>query len=244
MMLFTHIFAPYSLAASSLAAAEVGIVYESWQLAAARAARKGMEIDFLACTFAEDQSAVPGFARASSPLRHYALDTRTGSHLPTVGEVWEKAFAEGNGSFVVFTNVDIGLQPDFYLKVHALLSKFEKEHAMQGLTSPTTVLEFTRVQSVALRPGEAIPSLDAVLAAPAGRHPGHDCFVVPRARIPEQLRTGGLVLGMPPWGTMYHLALERDEHLNFHFVQGTSTDRYTFHTGVDANKESWSKCAR
>ena len=52
-----------------------------------------------------------------------------------------------------------------------------------------------------------------------GRHPGHDCFVVPRLLVPAALRAGGLAVGMPPWGTMYHYAIQRDPNLNLLFLQ-------------------------
>ena len=77
-------------------------------------------------------------------------------------------------------------------------------------------LEFTRVQTAKLKAPAATElkgrqassasiTLDTVLSwKPIGRHPGHDCFVVPRHLVPPAMvaSDSGLVAGMPPWGTM------------------------------------------
>jgi len=142
--------------------------------------------------------------------------------------------------------MDIGVQPDFYTRAHSLLTSAEKarerkEAAGGGSELPWTALEFTRVQSIRIGTNtKAPPLLDDVQShSPIGRHPGHDCFVVPRHLVPAQLRTGGLVVGMPPWGTMYHFTLQKDARVKLLFLQGTDQDRYTFHTGVEGTVESW-----
>jgi hypothetical protein len=247
---FTHIFAPYAVGVASAAHVEMSLVYGSWQRAAATAARNGISVEFLGCTLERDRAAVPAFAAASSPLTYYAIDANHGGHeLPTVGGIWDKGVVEGHGRYLVYTNMDIGVQEEFYVEAHALLTRAEAARAKReaegkdpgGAPLPWTALEFTRVQSVRVRePPATAPSLDAVLAhSPIGRHPGHDCFVVPRLLVPDALRGGGLVVGMPPWGTMYHYALVRDVKLELLFLQGTATDRYTFHTGVEGTVESW-----
>jgi hypothetical protein len=154
---------------------------------------------------------------------------------------------EGSGRYLVYMNMDIGVQPDFYVRAHGLLTQAEKARAEKeaagGGELPWTALEFTRVQSLRLGINvgrERAPLLDAVLTHnPIGRHPGHDCFVVPKHLVPAQLRAGGLVVGMPPWGTMYHYALQKNAKTKLLFLQGTDHDRYTFHTGVEGTVESW-----
>ena len=250
MPFFTHIFAPYAVAAASAAHVEMSLVLASWQRAADLAAKSGITVEFLGCTSEKEREAVPSFAKASSPLAFYAIDANHGGHeLPTIGGIWDKGVLEGEGRYLVYTNMDIGVQESFYVGAHDLLQRAEAarvrreaEGSQDAKPLPWTALEFTRVQSARIRgPGDA-PSLDAVLThTPIGRHPGHDCFVVPRHLVPQALRSGGLVVGMPPWGTMYHYAIQRDPGLELLFLQGTATDRYTFHTGVEGTVESWSE---
>jgi hypothetical protein len=246
---FTHIFAPYAVSTSSLAGVEMGLVTGSWQKAAAFAAKSSIQVEFLACTLPDDRDAVPSWAKASSPLQYFASDAK-GHNLPTIGGIWDKGAEEGAGDYLVYTNMDIGLQEDFYVRAHGLLTQAErareeKEAKEGGEASLTrwTALEFTRVQSMRLKDGQnPKPTLEAALSwNPIGRHPGHDCFVVPRHLVPPQLRTGGLVVGMPPWGTMYHYGLQKDDRVALLFLQGTSNERYTFHTGVEGTVESWSE---
>jgi len=153
---------------------------------------------------------------------------------------------EGLGRYLVYMNMDIGVQPDFYTRAHGLLTNAEKvrerkEAAGGGNEMPWTALEFTRVQSIRISTNKKDQPLlsDVQSHSPIGRHPGHDCFVVPRHLVPAQLRTGGLVVGMPPWGTMYHFTLQKDARVKLLFLQGTDHDRYTFHTGVEGTSESW-----
>lgn len=48
------------------------------------------------------------------------------------------------------------------------------------------------------RDAKAPPALEDVFTfAEASRHPGHDCFVVPKDIVPPNLLQGGLVVGMP-----------------------------------------------
>lgn len=228
---FTHIFAPFALS-SRLASVEIGLVHASWKNAAQRAAEKGVGVEFLACVLPDDASTVPSFARAAHNLTFYALDTG-GHKLPTIGEIFNRGVQEGKGQYIVYTNIDIGTQDDFYTNAHDLLVKAESRRA--SADEPWVALEFTRVQAAKLREGAAThPTLDEVLSwRPIGRHPGHDCFVVPRLRVPQALRGGGLVVGMPPWGTMFHFGLQRDPGLKLLFLQGTDQTRYTFHTGAE-----------
>jgi hypothetical protein len=201
-------------------------------------------VEYLGCTATDrDRQAVPSFAKPSSRLEFWALDAK-GHVLPTIGSIWDAGVKEGLGRYLVYMNVDIGVQPDFYVRAHELLSKAEAARTAKELLSkevlPWTALEFTRVQSLRLKePSERGPLLDAVLShSPVGRHPGHDCFICPRHMVPAVLRTGGLVVGMPPWGTMYHYALSTDKRTKLLFLQGTDRDRFTFHTGVEVGFES------
>jgi len=246
LVFFTHIFAPYVLREGSLAFMETELIFQSWQRAAAEASKAGIEVEFLACVLPKDMPAVPRWARAATPLTFYALDPDM-HQLPTIGEIWKRGVNEGRGRYLMYTNLDIGAQPDLYIKAHELLVRAEKrrDEALAQKTGdaqvPWTALEFTRVQSLKLRKDMKNPPSveDAVTNPSAGRHPGHDCFVVPRQQVPSTLMEGGLVVGMPPWGTMYHYEISQDPHLRLLFMHGTASERYTFHTGVEGTAESW-----
>jgi hypothetical protein len=203
---FTHIFAPYAVTTSSLAGVERALVLESWQTAANIAAANGIHVEFLACPLESDISATPRFARASSFVEHYAIDPHN-RKFPTIGGIFDKGVREGHGSYLVYTNMDIGVHNDFYVHSYNLLINAEKARKEQLETDPNvpwTALEYTRVQSIRLKPDKPSPTLTEVLEYPeVGRHPGHDCFILPRHLVPPNMKSGGLVVGMPPWGTMY-----------------------------------------
>lgn len=202
---FTHIFAPYAVTTSSLAGIERALVLESWQTAANIAASNGIHVEFLGCPLETDIEATPHFARTSSPIKHYAIDPFQ-RKFPTIGGIFDKGVNEGVGDYLVYTNMDIGVYPDFYVHSYNLLinaEKSRKEKLEMNLNASYTALEYTRVQSMKLKSDMKPPTLKEVLEYPdVGRHPGHDCFILPRKMVPLSMRSGGLVVGMPPWGTM------------------------------------------
>ena len=97
---FTHIFAPYFVATTSLGGFERELVYTSWQTAAAKAREAGIEVEFLACFLGDDADAAPDWARKASPLTHYALSS-SGHRLPAVGQIWDRGVSEGTGKYLV-----------------------------------------------------------------------------------------------------------------------------------------------
>lgn len=202
---FTHIFAPYAVSTSSLAGMERALVLESWQIAANVAKSNGIHVEFLACPLEDDVAATPHFSHASTPVIHYATDPH-GRKFPTIGGIFDKGVKEGVGKYLVYTNMDIGVHKDFYTHSYNLLINAEnsrKEKLETDPKAPWTALEYTRVQSIRLKPLMQAPTLTEVLEYPeVGRHPGHDCFILPRLMVPLNMRSGGLVVGMPPWGTM------------------------------------------
>ena len=199
---FTHVFAPFEMEGDGDSAVEQKLVHESWQRAAHFAQARGIFVEFLACVLPEDVEAVPSFARGAKELTYYATDARA-HRLPTIGEIFRRGVEEGRGRYLVYTNIDIGTMEDFYVRSHTLLSQAEEQRESTSPSSssepPWMALEYTRVQTAKL--GSSPVTLDDILSwSPIGRHPGHDCFVVPRHLVPPMLLTGGLVVGMPPWG--------------------------------------------
>ena len=117
----THVFSTFNAKLGSSAADEMRIVQQSWKLAAARAAEHGIKVQFLDAVLPEDAPSVPEFAE-NSTLSWRIKDVFKGI-VPTVGEVYERAYQDAAAEHVIVTNADIGATPDFYLKVWDLVSE-------------------------------------------------------------------------------------------------------------------------
>ena len=58
---------------------------------------------------------------------------------------------------------------------------------------------------------------------------GHDCFVVPRDNVPRLFVNNSLIIGAPPWGTMYAMELHRQfGDVGFLYLRGDQDHRLTF----------------
>lgn len=165
----------------------------SWQvqqvtLAAMKKARQrggGISIDLLTAQYPEDHAMIPSYFRKTTDLDVSALDLksfRKKRKLPFIGDILERAFKFSNADFVVFTNIDIIPDPEFYRQIHRTIE---------------SGIEFF---SINRRTIEKIPYsanvLEQVEAQSGKPHPGHDCFVFPRKFIPNFL-TGRILVGVP-----------------------------------------------
>ena len=190
---FTHFFNHYK-PSDALHQTELRLVLRSWAVARKQAVSSGLRLEHLACILEGDSSeGLPAFIRvAPVPLRRFAR-APDGKRLPSMGELWAAAVKHGRGRHLIYTNADIGLYPTFYEQMHRRLDA----------TPEVSAYSVTKVVLEHLTGTETWKDVMAIIAEPQSKveqHMGHDCFVVPRERVPplfvEQLaRT--LTLALP-----------------------------------------------
>jgi len=139
--------------------------------------------------------------------------------LPRLADIIEALYATSNAEYFVYTNVDIGLFPDFYNDIARRIKS--------GLTSfcinrRTVEKEFN---------GDVIgtDNYQRVFDMPSERHPGIDCFVFKRSVVP-QLDLGNVFVGFPPIGQVLKTQIEKHSR-NFDWLKD---EHLTFHLGADA----------
>jgi hypothetical protein len=168
---FSHIVNPFPAPKDSEHGRASAITFASLRVAAARAGTAGIHVEVRAVVLPGDERAAeppcvlaPKLTRTIKDL--YKL--RPQRPLPLITDLLEKGAEAARGSYVVFTNMDIAVQPDFYVELRRLiLERFGK--GMPFIVYRRNVdASFTSPEQLA-----------EMYVAPGKLAYGYDCFVFP-----------------------------------------------------------------
>lgn len=179
-----------------------------------------VDVTLLAAGFAEDAVVFPADFVHLPPLRRSVLDVahfRLPRRLPLLQDILDAACAATDAEVLVYTNVDIGLQPHFYTAVQRLVE--EAGHDVFVVNRRTISARYTSIAEIPL-----------MWRASGQPHRGWDCFVFPRALQPR-FRLGAVCVGATRVGlallanlVAYGRAFRQftDAHLTFHLGDARS----------------------
>jgi hypothetical protein len=183
--------------------------------AAAHAGAGGLDVSLIACVEQGDASAVPPQFRPGPPLLRTVADVaqfQVHRPLPLLFDILASgASAAGPGGYLVFTNSDICLLPNFYRSVQTLLSR--------GIDC--LIVNRRTVNDLSFYGASPEIAMNDV----GQKHPGLDCFVFPTAWVAEFARSNACVgAGWVMRSLLYNLVVKarrmlilRDAHLTYHF---------------------------
>jgi hypothetical protein len=183
-----HILNPFETNDPELAAAQ-SLAFRTMTEAARFAAERNIGVELWTAQFSEDRP-LPAPFRCAPRLERSILDIGTFAHprkLPLLGDLVARLYAVTRAEILVFTNVDIALQPDFYVRAVERLGTLDA-CSITRRTVPLDVasrLTKNELAEWARRDGLA--------------HPGHDCFVFRRALL-DGVDLGAMCIGFPPFG--------------------------------------------
>lgn len=188
------------------------VTFASMRVARELAQREGLRVELLSAQYPEDEGLVPeGFVKTPALERSCAgLGVGLTRRLPLLAEILERLYQASTADYLVFTNVDIAVQPFFYLTLAAILRSGVEAFVVNR-----------RTISDQYRDPRDLPFMYAELGVP---HKGYDCFVFPRSLAPA-LDLGRVFLGAAGVGRtlLANLACRvpgfrefRDLHLTFH----------------------------
>lgn len=190
------------------------ITFETMAIAQ-RFARNAVDVDLFTAQYAEDRPLVPDSFEATPDLTRSVLDLgtfRQARKLPLLRDILDRLYEASEAEYFIYTNVDIALQPHFYVAVRKLI---RAGHDAFVINRRTISDRFTSV--------EEIPQMYVEAGQP---HPGHDCFVFRRDAYP-QYKLGNVCVGINwvGWILIQNLAWHAQKFREF-------TDRHlTFHIG-------------
>lgn len=218
-MKVVHIINPFVASAESDLHFAQPVTFASMRLAREQAPTD-MQITLMVTCFEEDIAMAPDdFIRASF-LKRSVYDIQPFSkkiRLPLIADILQKAYEESDAEYIIYTNVDIGLYPHFYKKVHDLIQKGHDAF----------IINRTRLPVVYTNPED----LDKILQQKGKSHPGFDCFIFHRSLFPN-MKLGNICIGVP------FIEITLGQNL-FHLAQSftlVESNYHTFHIGMEIFK--------
>lgn len=180
-----------------------------------------VEVDFVSVQYPEDHKVIPPYFSRSQDITRSILDIndfKFRKKYPLIQDILTLGCQVTDADFIVFSNVDIHLQPYFYQAVHEMI--------MQGFEG--IVINRRSISSEFSNLTE-IPIMYTKIGEP---HRGWDCFVFRREKL-SLFRLGEVCIGVPMVGLVL---LSNLIAYSEKFIE-LKRDHLTFHLG---NDRSWS----
>ena len=226
---FAHVINP--MPAGHGLHADVEVTFAALARAAAYARARGVGVRLLTCEFAgEARIRRPAaFEPVANLTRHafeaYELGRRgvAERRLPFVTEIFENAYRETEGArFLGYTNADIAVQEDFYVKAAAYAK------ASDAFVINRVEVDDKDANGRPYGPAD-LETLYALGRKRPQRHAGYDCFFWRRDRTPlVSLFVRNVFVGYPPVGRHVMEALRCVFGTKYREIRGA---HHTFHLG-------------
>ncbi len=166
MLKIAHIINPVIVEVESDLYYAQPIVFQSL-INAKEFAKENVKVTLLSVQFEEDIKLVPNWIQCTSNLERSVLDIKTfhkSKKLPLIGDVLDKLIrAQPNAHYYIYSNVDIGLKPHFYLFITRLIQNGVDAIAINRNDIPD------HYKSI-----DELPEIYSEIGKP---HKGIDCFV-------------------------------------------------------------------
>ena len=188
------------------------VTVETMRIAKEFAARD-IEVHLLSAQYCEDRVAIPDYFLATPDLERSVLDVgnfKIKRKLPLVKDILDRASEAVESDYIIFTNVDIALLPNFYTSVSSLIDSGLDSFIINRRTISKTYLSVND-----------IPLMFAEVGRP---HMGYDCFIFKRAACKDFV-LGSICVGAPYIGKTIlvnqilnsnRFRVLYDQHLTFH----------------------------
>ena len=173
MLEIAHIINPVRVDRSSDLRAAQPVTFESMRTAREFAAQQTKVTHFTA-QFPEDRSVIPPDFTPTPDLERSVLDIesfRVARKLPLMKDILDRLYRETTAEYLIYTNVDIALQPYFYRSVSKLAEQGFDAFVINRRTIPDTY--------------RRLGDMPCMYSEVGKKHPGWDCFVFKRDLYPE-----------------------------------------------------------
>ena len=173
MLRIAHIVNPVQVQLPSDLAVAQPITFEAMRIAQKQAEGQ-VAVELMAVGYAEDKPMMPADFQILPMLTRSVLDMATfrkQRKLPLLKDILDRLYGSSEADVLIYTNVDIGLQPDFYLSVQEIID--------QGFDA--FVINRRTISNKHTHP-EELPLMWDEAGEP---HRGWDCFVFQRDLYPQ-----------------------------------------------------------
>jgi hypothetical protein len=148
-------------------------------------ASEEVEVELWAACFEEDQAMVPDYFKKTEFLKKSVLDYGVFNKpikLPLIKEILDGVYKSSDADYFIYTNVDIGLYPNFYTEVNRFLD----------LNQEAVIINRRRLAS----DFTSVDDLPLIYKEEGRKHPGFDCFVFSRKLYPK-FHLSNICIGVP-----------------------------------------------
>jgi|7_EtaG_2_1085326.scaffolds.fasta_scaffold09550_2 hypothetical protein len=233
-MKIAHIINPFYAKPGNRSYLDVAqpITFKSMVNAKNFASNSGIDVELLTCQFYDtDLAGVPNDFIKTPHFKTSILNYNTFSNkqlvLPRVCDILDNAYLNSDADYIIYTNVDIAVMPNFYKRIYNLITKKNIESII-----------INRVDIPKVIKGQVIgPSNIGLAYSYSGGlwHPGKDCFVFKRSIIPK-MKLNNVFIGFAPIGvTVLSQIYKNTDEGRFLWIADAipEKNRFTFHIGRD-----------
>ena len=170
-------------------------------------------VELWSAQYSEDRNMIPEGFLATRDLDRSVLDLgnfEKSMKLPLIDDIVRRLYDESDAEYLIYTNVDIGVYPDFYEKVNQFID--------EGLDA--FIINRRRLSAHFVR----VDQLEEIYQEKGKKHPGFDCFVLHRDLF-KRFELAEVCIGVPFIGITFaqnifalaeNYRLFEDEVLTFH----------------------------
>lgn len=176
-----------------------------------------IKIDLFSAQFEEDKNVVPKEFIQTKNLERSVLDLAKFEHpirLPLIHDILERLYNETDAEYLIYSNVDIGLYPDFYNKVAIFI--YEGHDSF--------IINRRRLKNIY----STVDQLPMLYQDIGKKHPGFDCFVFQRKLFPL-LKLKGICIGVP----FIEISFSQNLFAYSHRFKLYENNVLTFHVGEE-----------
>ena len=138
-------------------------------------------------------------------------------HLPILKDILDRVYNESEAEYIIFTNVDIGVQPNFYDEVNRFI---EHGHDAFMINRRRIPEKFNSVEQ-----------LEEMLVEKGKKHPGFDCFVFKR-ELYSKFSLADVCIGVP----FIEITLSQNLFCFAEKPKVFTNEHLTFHIGMEIFK--------
>lgn len=173
--------------------------------------QSGIQVQNMVCLTQGNSAVIPDSFALVNPLERVSSDVvKTNKKVPFFNDILQRLYDNSTGEYLIYTNLDICLMPNFYTSVKALI-----ERGHDAIIINRRVIAMAHAQH---------GNLERMYADLGKVHTGYDTFVFKKDLF-KKFILKDICVGVPPVGNdlFYNLfvfaenpILENEMHLTFH----------------------------
>ena len=231
MVKLAHIVNPVKVGEGSDLFFAQPVTFKTMEVARDFAKDFGVEVELFSAQYPEDHEIVPETFIKTPDLGRSVLDFgefKKPRKLPLIQDILDRLYQNTDAEYLIYTNVDIALMPNFYTTVSQFL---EQGYDSFCINRRTISKNYTQVKEFPLMYSEV-----------GKKHLGHDCFIF-SSQIYPSYKFGKVSIGAIGLGRCFLINQTSwsenfrefdDRHLTFHIGndkvwKSQEYDNYKFH---------------